>query len=226
MGKKSKIRAVVFDVDGTLYPNWKMLLKSGIFFFHHPFVSMAFARLRKDVREIGGVEDLREAQISLAAGYLHTSREKAAYLLDTHIYGTYMAMFADISPFPEVEHTLRFLRDRGIKIGIISDFPIRPKLSYLGLDEYWDMAISADEIGALKPDPYPFIKAAEILEAEPSEILYIGNNYKYDIIGSKGAGFLSAHFSRHAAEDSIADLTFSDYHILEDFIEKFNGGGE
>lgn len=218
MEKERIIKAVVFDVDGTLYPNSCMIARSVRFFFSHPLISLAFNQLRRDVRQIGGVEDLHLAQVSLAAGYLRIPAEKAEYLLEELIYGKYMSMFRDVKPFPEVSPVLEEFRSAGLKLGVISDFPIRNKLSYLGLDRFWDSALSADEVGSLKPDSAPFLMMSEQLGISPEEIIYVGNNYKYDIIGAKGAGMLAAHFSRKEVPGSIADLTFSDYEVLRRYV--------
>lgn len=221
MEKERKIKAVVFDVDGTLYPNSCMIARSVRFFFSHPLISLAFNQLRKDVRQFGGVEDLHLAQVSLAAGYLRIPAEKAEYLIEEYIYGQYMSMFRDVKPFPCIEPMLEEFRNAGLKLGVISDFPIRNKLSYLGLDRFWDAALSADEAGSLKPDSEPFLMMAEELGISPENIIYVGNNYKYDIIGSKGAGMLAAHFSKKEVPGSIADITFSDYNDLRRYVLGF-----
>ncbi|MBO7516908.1 MAG: HAD family hydrolase, partial [Spirochaetia bacterium] len=63
----AEIRAVLFDVDGTLYPQSFFIKTSLQFFLRHPRLSIAFRHLRHDVRAIGGVEDLHLAQVSLCA---------------------------------------------------------------------------------------------------------------------------------------------------------------
>ena len=215
---ESQFKAVLFDVDGTLYPQSFFIKTSIQFMLLHPLLSAAFRQLRRDVRAIGGVEDLHLAQVSLAAGYLRIPAERAQELLETHIYGTYMAMLSKAKPYPQVPSLLAALKNAGLKMGVITDYPVGDKLSALGFDQYWDVAISADELGHLKPEPDAFLLAAEKLKISPDNIIYVGNEYKYDIIGAKKAGMKAAYLSKHQMPDSIADITFSDFEDLRRYI--------
>ena len=214
----SKFKAALFDVDGTLYPQSFFIKTSIRFMLMHPLLSAAFRQLRHDVREFGGVEDLHLAQVSLCAGYLRIPAEKAQELLETHIYGTFMDMLSQAEPYPEAGSLLASLKNAGLKLGVISDYPVGKKLSSLGFDQYWDVAISADELGHLKPEPDAFLSAAEELKISPEQIIYVGNEYKYDIIGAKKAGMKAAHLAQKSVPDSVADITFSDFKVLRGYI--------
>ena len=73
-------------------------------------------------------------------------------------------------------------------------------------------------MGHLKPESDAFLLAAEELKIAPEQIIYVGNEYKYDIIGSKRAGMKAAHLAQKAVPDSIADITFSDFDDLRGYI--------
>ena len=214
----AEIKAVLFDVDGTLYPQSFFIKTSLHFFLQHPRLSAAFRHLRHDVRAIGGVEDLHLAQVSLCAGYMRIPAERAQELLETHIYGTYMKMLSKAKPYPKVEPLLSDLKNRGLKLGVITDYPVGAKLSALGFDRYWDVAVSADTMGHLKPEPDAFLLAADELKIAPEQIIYVGNEYKYDIIGARRAGMKTAHLAQKAVPDSVADITFSDFDDLRRYI--------
>ncbi|MBO7431217.1 MAG: HAD family hydrolase [Spirochaetia bacterium] len=215
---ESQLKAVLFDVDGTLYPQSFFIKTSLQFFLRHPRLSLAFRHLRHDVRQFGGVEDLHLAQISLCAGYMRIPAERAEELLETHIYGTYMDMLSMAKPYPQVEPLLADLKEAGLKLGVITDYPTGDKLSALGFDKYWDVAISADTMGHLKPEADAFLLAAEELKISPEQIIYVGNEYKYDIIGAKKAGMKAAHLAAKPVPDSVADITFSDFDDLRSYI--------
>ena len=218
MNKTGKIQAVVFDVDGTLYPNIKMYITSLLFFLLHPKISLSFRKIRKIIRHYEHIDRFHEKQAQLLADELKIDFNRAEELLDKYIYGQFVSMFSWIKPYPVLESILKDFRRRNIKIGIISDFPVDKKLSYLGLDKYWDIVLSADKLGALKPREDAFKAMAEQLNMPPEEIIYVGNHYLYDIIGASGSGMLSAHFSSIKAKNSVADLTFRDYRKLQDFV--------
>ena len=131
----AEIKAVLFDVDGTLYPQSFFIKTSLQFFLRHPRLSAAFRHLRHDVRQFGGVEDLHLAQTSLCAGYLRIPAERAQELLETHIYGTYMNMLSKAKPYPKVEQLLADLKRAGLRLGVITDYPVGAKLSALGFDD-------------------------------------------------------------------------------------------
>ena len=213
-----RFKAVLFDVDGTLYPQSFFIKTSIQFMLMHPLLSAIFRQLRRDVRQFGGVEDLHLAQVSLCAGYLRIPAERAQELLEKHIYGTFMAMLSRAKPYPETEPLLADLKKAGLKLGVITDYPTGDKLSALGFDQYWDVAISADTMGHLKPEPDAFLLAAEELKIAPEQIIYVGNEYKYDIIGARKAGMKTAHLAQKPVPDSVADITFSDFRDLRGYI--------
>jgi putative hydrolase of the HAD superfamily len=213
-----RFKAALFDVDGTLYPQSFFIKTSLRFFLQHPRLSVAFRRLRKDIRQIGGVEDLHLAQASLCAGYLRIPADQAQELLETYIYGTYMDMLSKAEPYPGAEPLLASLKDAGLKLGVITDYTVGKKLSALGFDRYWDVTVSADEMGHLKPEADAFLLAAEELKISPEQIIYVGNEYKYDIIGAKKAGMKAAHLAQKPVPDSVADITFSDFNDLRSYI--------
>lgn len=214
----NRIEAVVFDVDGTLYPNYKMYIKSLIFFVQHPRISIAFSKTRRKIRIFGKINNFREKQTEILSQFLGISIEKGREFTNKLIYEQFVLMFKHIKPFPEVEAVLKRFKAAGIKLGVISDFPVKEKLSWLGLDKYWDEVLSADEIGCLKPLPDAFTLMAEKLNIAPEKIIYVGNHYLYDIIGSNNAGMRSAHFCRFKKQGSLADYTFYNYSKLGDFV--------
>ena len=218
MKEDCKIQAVVFDVDGTLYPNYKMYIISLLFFFRHPHIAKAFQRMRRKIRKIDHIEHFQEMQAEIMAEDLGISMEESSKILKKYIYGQFVDMFSWIKPFKIIETVLKDFRSEGLKLGIISDFPVKKKLSFLELDSYWDVVMSADEMGSLKPKKDAFLKTSEKLNIPPERIIYVGNHYVYDIIGAGSAGMMTAHFSRRKKAGTKADLTFCSYSDFKDFV--------
>ena len=152
------------------------------------------------------------------AADLGVSVDEAALVLEKYIYGQFVDMFSWIKSFRVVKSVLEDFRSSGLKLGVISDFPVKKKLSFLELDEYWDIVMSADEMGTLKPKKDAFQKASEKLNIPPDRIIYVGNHYLYDIMGAGSAGMMTAHFSRKKRSGSKADLTFRNYRDLRNFV--------
>lgn len=81
-------------------------------------------------------------------------------------------------PYPDTAPTLRALRDRGIRIGIVSNVPrdLRPIFAAQGLAELVDAFTHSFEVGAEKPDPAIFLRACEALGTRPAETLMVGDH--------------------------------------------------
>jgi putative hydrolase of the HAD superfamily len=90
----------------------------------------------------------------------------------------------------------------------------------LGISGFWDAVLCSERCGALKPDPCSFEALAAALGLPPEKILYVGNSYRYDVLGARRIGMRTAwiipplYFRRKPAPDFI----FRDYRQLRDFI--------
>jgi putative hydrolase of the HAD superfamily len=219
--------AVAFDLDGTLYPNYRLNIKLIPFILGHLPLLLAFGRARDLLRGKGRTrepilpgEDFYTAQARLMAACLPKGdpaalREKTFRL----IYRRWERLFSRITLYPHVRETLETLRRNGLKLALLSDFPPEEKLRRLDLAEPWDLVLCSEVLGSLKPDTLPFHELARRLDMEPSRILYVGNSVSYDIRGAKAAGFKAALISplgrRRAAG---ADFIFFDYRKLTRFV--------
>ena len=81
-------------------------------------------------------------------------------------------------PYPDTEPTLRALRARGIKIGIVSNVPqdLRPIFAAHGLADLVNAFTHSFEVGAEKPDPAIFLRACEAIGTKPAETLMVGDH--------------------------------------------------
>ena len=68
--------------------------------------------------------------------------------------------------------------------------PIMDKLKALHLDDHFSVTLCATdfEINAFKPHPAGFLRACEIWDLDPSEVLYIGDRPEVDAAGAQAAG--------------------------------------
>jgi HAD superfamily hydrolase (TIGR01509 family) len=81
-------------------------------------------------------------------------------------------------PYPDTAPTLRALRARGQKIGIVSNVPqdLRPIFAAHGLADLVDAFTHSFEVGVEKPDPAIFLRACEALGTRPEETLMVGDH--------------------------------------------------
>ena len=91
---------------------------------------------------------------------------------------------------PEVLPTMRKLRDRGMKIGLLSDCTSElpdawPRLPVARLV---DAPVFSCIERARKPDPRLFLKVAADLTADPAQCLYVGDGGGRELSGATGVG--------------------------------------
>lgn len=95
------------------------------------------------------------------------------------------------SVFPGAVDVLRILRDRGLKLGILTNGfseTHREKIALLQIGEFFDAIFIADEVGMLKPDPLLFAHACKELGSSPMRGAMVGDRYDRDIRGALDAG--------------------------------------
>lgn len=92
-----------------------------------------------------------------------------------------------------VVETLRSLRERGLRIAVVSnwDCSLGETLDELGLSELVDIAVASALVGSLKPDPRIFQYALAQLSVEPARALHVGDE-ESDRAGALAAGM---HFA-------------------------------
>jgi HAD superfamily hydrolase (TIGR01509 family) len=73
---------------------------------------------------------------------------------------------------------------------VLSDYPPAAKLAALGVDQYFDVAVCAQdaEVRAFKPSPRGIRVALARLGVEPREALYVGDRPEVDAAAAAAAG--------------------------------------
>ena len=82
----------------------------------------------------------------------------------------------DLRPYPGVAEGLEWLRAHGIRTAVVSNAKRRELdtgLGLLGLQSYFDVIVSRDDVSAPKPDPAPYLFAAAMLGVQPNECLAV-----------------------------------------------------
>ena len=223
------ITAVAFDLDGTLYPEYRLNLRLIPFAFRHGPLLAAFGMAREMIRREQkraqtDRPDFYDYQARLTAGILKAQPDRIREKIDRLIYTDWARHFSKIKLFPHVTEFLDGLRAAKIKTGLLSDFLPHAKLEKLGLSGYWDTVLCSESIGALKPARRPFDELARALDCPPEQILYVGNSRRYDAQGAMRAGmktalktnrFFTGVFSKGNAG---ANFAFHDYRQLYNFM--------
>ena len=227
---RNDIKGIAFDLDGTLYPNYRFNIRLLPFILKEWRLLAAFGKARNIIREEQKESLINSPQSSTLSFYQYQAEITAKILsvppeplkekIDSFIYKGWEPIFKKVKLYDEVHETLDALRKAGYKLGLLSDFPPETKLGYLNLDGYWDAVLCSEECGALKPHPLSFTKTADALSLPPENILYVGNSHSYDVIGAAGAGMKTAWLkpSLAPAKKPAPYFSFNNYRQLYRFM--------
>ena len=186
------IEVVAFDIDGTLYPNYRLYPRLIFHVLRHLRFYFLYSQVRKTLHKTAPLPDFYAYQARLLAEKLHCTEKVARQKIDDIVYKGLEPYLFRTRPFENVGDAFQKLRDAGLRIALLSDFPPSQKGDVWGLLKFCELALGSEEIGALKPSKYPFGVMAMRLGVSPEKILYVGNSVKYDVQGAKGAGMKSA----------------------------------
>ncbi len=221
--KLGEIKAVAFDIDGTLYRTWKLNIRILFHFLRYNQFFLKYGIVRAKIRKIPLKDDFKTTQTQMMAERLGCSPAEAELLLTRIVYAGLSSYFYKIKPYKGAVELIKDLKNAGFKIALLSDFPPEQKGDIWGVKELCDVVLGTEETGALKPSAEPFKKMAELLNLPAEEILYVGNSHKYDVVGSKNAGMKAAWLVQPekgiiGIKSKIADITFWKYSQLRQIL--------
>ncbi|MCX5969946.1 MAG: HAD family hydrolase [Coprothermobacterota bacterium] len=113
---------------------------------------------------------------------------------------------------------LALLKEKGIKLGLVSNTQIPPaqrqeSLRRLGLLPYFDAVVLSSSFIHRKPKTAIFQEALRLLQVQPEECLHFGDSLSADVEGARGAGILSVQVvaGRNATSAGEAELVIRDW---------------
>jgi putative hydrolase of the HAD superfamily len=92
-----------------------------------------------------------------------------------------------------------------------------PKLRRFGLDKRFDLIITSDKIGQMKPSKEYYDEIFERFNVSPNECIVIGDNYENDLKIAKDMGATTIFFG---GEDKRADFSIKGYDELPNILNK------
>jgi putative hydrolase of the HAD superfamily len=96
-------------------------------------------------------------------------------------------------PPPNTISVIQELDRRGYTLGIlantITETEIPDWLEEAHIEHYFKAIVLSSKLGIKKPDPRIYWQAAQQIGAEPSRCVYVGDNPKRDVVGTRNAGF-------------------------------------
>jgi len=215
------IRAVVFDLDDTLYPE-------------SAYVASGFRAVGDGLAREHSLHGVGELAASLAASGVRGNvfdealrrsgvAAEAVGRMVAWSVEQYRDHLPDIALFPEADDVLEGLRGK-VKIGVLTDGWLvaqRRKVEALGLGHRVDAVVFSDSFRRehWKPSAVPYRAVAEALGEAHDGCVYIADNPAKDFITARALGWRTVQVSRpgqthaavapseaHAAEASAVGL--------------------
>ena len=108
------------------------------------------------------------------------------------------AQMRQLPAHPEVADALSRVRDAGLRLAALTNSTeevARAQLEHAGLIDAFELVLSADTVGRLKPAPEPYRMAAERLGVAVDQVRLIAA-HAWDVAGAARAGCVTAFVAR------------------------------
>lgn len=196
------VRAVAFDLDGTLFDHAGASARAVDDFLHGIGVegtdalraAWAEAEGRHFERWRRGEVDFaeqRRARLVEVLPLAEVRPPRDPHELDA-LFDRYLAAYrAAWRPLPGSTALLREVRDLGMVIGVLTngtEEQQRDKLAVTGLADLVDVVCTSERIGVAKPDRRAFERVADELGVPTAACLMIGDDPERDVAGARAAG--------------------------------------
>ena len=207
-----KIRAVLFDLDDTLYDH-RYSSRKGLQSLKNKYD--CFKDTELDVLELEYLTVLNKIHLSKVLTGLSTIEE--ARIERYKIFFSKFDVNADLEfisearkiysgsymtnqrAVPGAAELLEALKSK-VKIGIVSNNLLKEQLSKInniGIASYLDEIVISEEAGFIKPSPEIFQIVLNKLGCKAEESVMIGDSWETDIMGAKNTGIRAIWFNRY-----------------------------
>lgn len=189
------IRLVAFDVDGTLYEQWRLRAWMALNLARHAvsrrkldtvLVLRAYRRIREQMGECE-IMDFDNALINATAAATGRPGSEVRVLVREWIDERPLPHLAACR-YPGLPELFSALRRRSKIIGVLSDYPVAAKLAALGLSADHTVYAGDRDVGVLKPNP----RGLEVLMAAAGgrahDTVLIGDRPSRDGLAARRAG--------------------------------------
>jgi putative hydrolase of the HAD superfamily len=211
MQKSSHVRAVLFDMDDTLFDH-RHSSRSGLMAMQQRYP--CFQQTTIDELEQTYMVLLEEIHLQVLLGEMNLDQARIVRM------ERLFAQFDEQSSRATVEEATRMFRETyqasrqvvlgtvallealrpHVKIGIVTNNILleqQEKLRYLGLETHIDALVVSEEVGIVKPEAGIFRVALERLQCSAEETVMIGDAWQNDIIGARAAGIRAIWLNRY-----------------------------
>lgn len=214
--KKLKgIRAIAFDLDGTLTDSAVGLTEAT----NYALTAKGFSPVDKHNVTIwvgNGVDLLLTRALQhVGAEVTDTLLNEVRALFDDH-YASSVTTGSNL--FPHVKETLAALASHNLPLGIVTNKPtafIAPLLKQLDIAQYFSLVLGGDDVKQKKPHPAPLYLTMGTFGIKKEELLFVGDS-RNDIFAAQAAqcpcvGLTYGYNYGESIANSHPDFTLDDF---------------
>jgi len=228
MESKSQVKAVLFDLGGTLAKTdeipsvMKRILEVCGIDRSLEEISQAWIKVDEKLNFRDLPELLDEFWVQWNLRILRNLRVDSDTRRLAKFIATHWWNYSDVTLYPDAEKVLLLLKEKGVKIGIVTNglqSDVNEILPKVGLQDFFDIVVVIDTLRKMKPDVEVFYYALQKLETVPSEAIFVGDEVEADYKGAKGAGLTVYLVDR---DGRVQDESVHRISSLEDLFELIN----
>jgi len=212
-----KIKAIIFDVSGTLIDPkssekaHKIILSKIL--ENYDLAERIFPKFKEKVLEIFNKSSLSENYKEYYKICYEALKSVVDCTEEKITLEEYKRLYISIVPeteelYPDVIDILKILKKK-YKLGIVTDGDreyIERLFELKGLTKFFDAIVCSEDVREYKPHPKVFRKALEILDVQPIEAIYIGDNPIKDKEGPEKIGMRAIIVKDGIKFNDIRDL--------------------
>lgn len=186
-----EVKAVIFDLDNTLVDFLSAKIKACEEVSRIANCGSAeelfqyFLRKRSAFESLSSIEEfLREKGVFNPELFLKCCEAYEKTKLE------------NLQIYPGVREVLEGLKSIGLKLAVVTDAEngnATARLRKFGLEKYFDVIVSADMSGKMKPEPDSILLALEKLELDAKDAVIVGDSIHRDISAGKKLGMLTIY---------------------------------
>lgn len=211
----SKIKTILFDLDGTLIDTVGIILDTfrEAFDLYLPHVQISDQEMTTFL-----------GQTLFQTFGFYTDEEKVKEIIKFYREKSNEKIEQGLKAYPHAKETLAYFKSKNLTVGIVTSKMREVATTHLkmtNLFEHIDGLIGYEDVKEHKPYPEPILKALALLNAKKSSTIYVGD-HENDMVAAKKAGIMTCAVTYSARiREMLAtqpDFVVDDLSQLKDLI--------